>query len=80
MTAYLSYAEQSLHYFSRPHEKPLRTPLGGAAAWRGPQMSAQGDWRIRLNDAKVGELDTALAAARASGKPTVGCPSVHECS
>jgi hypothetical protein len=70
MSAYLSYAEQSLHYFSRPHEKPLRTPLGGAAAWRGPQMSAQRDWRIRLNEAQVGELETALAAARASGKPT----------
>ncbi|MBW2417636.1 MAG: TauD/TfdA family dioxygenase [Deltaproteobacteria bacterium] len=74
MPSYLSYAEQSLHYFARPHEEPRVTALAGPAAWRGPELSPElrgkRDWRTRLNDAQVSELDRALAAARASGKPT----------
>ena len=70
MSSYLSYAQQSLHYFSRLHEKPLLSPLIGPATWRGPELRERRDWREHLDEAQVEELEAALAAARATGKPT----------
>jgi hypothetical protein len=67
---YLSFGEQTLHYFDRPHDAPLMTPLEGPAAWYGSEMATRSDWRVRLSEAQIAELDRALAVARATGKPT----------
>jgi Taurine catabolism dioxygenase TauD, TfdA family len=67
--SYFSYAQQAAHYFARPHDAPTRAPLTGPAAWRGPELAARGDWRTRLDEAQRDELDHALAAARATGRP-----------
>ncbi len=69
MEGYFSYAQQAAHYFSRPHEAPARLPLKGAAAWRGAELADSQEWRVRLEPSQVDELDAALAAARATGKP-----------
>ena len=39
MSEYFSYAEQSAHYFRRPHEAPARERLEVPAAWRGREMA-----------------------------------------
>lgn len=42
-------------------------PVGGAAAWRGPEMAQRPDeWTYRLSDAEIGELDAAMRRTRAS--------------
>jgi hypothetical protein len=68
--SYLSYAEQAGHYFARPHEAPRHEPVDGPAAWRGPEIAQRDDWRCRLDEAQVEELDAALAHAKATGRPT----------
>jgi len=70
MPSYFSYAEQTGHYFTRPHEAPLREPLDTAAAWRGPEVAGSDVWRFQLDAAHVEELEAALAHAAATGKPT----------
>ena len=70
MSAFLSYAEQTAHYFDRPHLGPAHRPVGGAAAWRGPELAQRDDWRARLDADQVAEIEAALATAAASGKPT----------
>lgn len=64
---YKSLTTQTLHYFSRPHEGPRRTPIEGAAAWRGAELVKDPSWRYRLSADEVDELDRALAGARARG-------------
>ena len=66
----LSYAEQSAHYFRRPHEAPAREPLRSPAAWRGRQMARRNEWRVRLGEPQLQEIERALAAATATGKRT----------
>jgi Taurine catabolism dioxygenase TauD, TfdA family len=66
---YKSLTAQTLHYFSRPHEAVRRTPLVGPAAWRGGELAASAEWRYRLSEADVAELDRALSAAKATGRP-----------
>ena len=68
-TSYFSYAEQAGHYFDRPHESVARTPVGTAAAWRGPQVSGSDQWRFALSRNNVDELCRAVAHARSGGKP-----------
>jgi hypothetical protein len=70
VSPYLSYADQSIHYFRRPHEAPARDPLLTPAAWRGRQMARRSDWRARLSDAQLREIERALSVATATGKPT----------
>ena len=70
MSEYFSYAEQSAHYFGRPHEAPARQPLATLAAWRGAEMARRSDWRVQLDATQLEEIERALAAAEASGKPT----------
>ncbi|MDJ0786350.1 MAG: TauD/TfdA family dioxygenase [Myxococcota bacterium] len=70
MSSYRSYAEQAGHYFGRPHEQMAEGPIESPAAWTGKAMRQTDAWRVRLSDAQADELDTALATARASGKPT----------
>ena len=69
MASYFSYAEQAQHYFARPHEKPAHAPLEAPAAWRGPDMGGRDEWRARLDEAQVAEIEAALASAKATGKP-----------
>ena len=32
------FAEQTAHYFTRPHDAPARGPVGGPAAWHGKAL------------------------------------------
>ena len=66
---YLSFGEQALHYFRREHESVALEPVEGPAAWRGAELARRDDWRVRLGPARIDELDRALAAARATGRP-----------
>ena len=66
---YLTFIEQTLHYFDRPHEALLSTPLETPSAWRGKDLPALESMAYRLSTDEVTEIETALAAAQASGKP-----------
>lgn len=66
---YKSVTAQSLHYFARPHRGPRRSPVGGPAAWRGADLAPRGDWQIRLTAGEIDEIERALAAAKATGRP-----------
>ena len=70
MQSYPSYGEQAGHYFARPHVAPAREPIHTPAAWRGPDVAKRNDWRVRLDDAQIDEIEQALAAAKSAGKPT----------
>jgi hypothetical protein len=59
-----SLVAQSLHYFSRPHERIRREPLAGRAAWRARDLSECSDWRHDLGDRDIAELEHAIAHAR----------------
>ncbi len=69
MSEYLSYREQALHYFNRPHEHPALTRVDAVSAWRSSETVAEGDWRFELSGRHIEELDEALAHAKAAGKP-----------
>lgn len=64
-----SLVHQMLHYLARPHEAPARAPVGGPAAWRGADLAAGDPWRVTLDPAEVREIERAVAAACASGRP-----------
>ena len=70
MSSFNTYAEQSLHYFTRAHEAPPTGPVGGAAAWRGDALADAELWRSTLRSDEVDELCAAVVAARSTGKPT----------
>ena len=61
---YLSFAEQALRYFDRPHGAVRREPLGGPAAWRGETLERAHDWIVTLDADAVGELERAGETAR----------------
>lgn len=53
---------------SSPHEPaPPLGPIGGPAAWRGPEMRHRRDWIDTLSPADIAEIDAALASAKARG-------------
>jgi hypothetical protein len=60
----VSFAEQALRYFDRPHEAIRRAPVGGPAAWRGDEMARRRDWIVALDAAAIAELAAACAGAR----------------
>ncbi len=64
-----SQVDQALHYFARPHTGVRRTPVEGAAAWRGDALD-EGSWREALAPAEIAELDAAIAHVRELGRPT----------
>lgn len=66
---YLSFVEQLLHYFDRPHTGPAHRAIGGPAAWRGIDLQKDPAWIEHLTPDHLIELDHALAAARATGRP-----------
>jgi len=65
--AFLSFGEQALRYFDRPHEAVRQTPVGGPAAWRGAELASRTDWTVPLDDGAIAELEAAAAAVRARG-------------
>lgn len=68
-TTYLSFLDQLLHYFDRPHTTVPDGPVGGAAAWRGEQLAGSDEWIVALTDAQAEELRTATAHACGTGRP-----------
>jgi hypothetical protein len=59
------FAEQTRHYFTRPHERVPEPPLAGPAAWRGETLREREPlWRRRLTPAHVAELEQAMAGVR----------------
>lgn len=67
-SGHLSFAEQALHYFDRPHEGLPQAPLGGAAAWRGEDLARRTDWIMALGAAEIAELDALRERLRARGR------------
>lgn len=63
----LSFAEQALRYFDRPHEGVRREPVGGPAAWRGTDLAGCADWIEPLDDGALAEIGSACDAAAARG-------------
>ena len=68
-SSYLSFIEQTLHYFNRPHEEAASHPVAGAAAWRASELPALAQLAYQLSVAEVEEIDDAVAAALADGRP-----------
>ena len=63
-----SYAAQTLHYFTRPHEAVPKVAIGGPAAWRGDELD-DAEWQAQLSADQIQEIETAVAAVRESGRP-----------
>lgn len=69
MGRYYSYAEQSQHYFARPHEAPAAGTVGGPAAWRRADVADPTRWRHALDPRQKDELCRAVDHARSTGRP-----------
>jgi len=70
MASYFSYAEQSAHYFRRPHDEVLTACRPTPGDWRGEALAHADVWRTALRPGQIDELDRALAHAEATGRPT----------
>ena len=68
MSNYFSYAEQTAHYFRRPHSAPPSGPVSSSAAWLASDFGDQESWRHRLNSQQVDELQSAMDTALKTGK------------
>jgi len=66
-THHLSFGEQALRYFDRPHETIATAPIDDPAAWRGSDVAARADWVRHFTATEIAELDDAVAAVRARG-------------
>lgn len=66
---YYSFLAQTFHYFSRPHEGVPGGPVSSLADWRGEQLARRDDWRRAFAGDEIAEIDDAIGAAEASGKP-----------
>lgn len=69
---YRSFGAQALHYFNRPHEGPALAPVGGPAAWRGPDVARGDDWIVRLRDADVAEIEGAARSCSTLSLERIG--------
>lgn len=67
---YLSFMEQTLHYFDRTHHKAATHSIPGPAAWRASELPPLDELAYQLAPAEVGELLAAVDVAGSSGKPT----------
>ena len=47
-------------------------PIGGPAAWKGPELDAKRDWIYEFTPAEIGELDAAIRAHFADGRAMGG--------
>ena len=55
-TAYLSFIDQTLHYFGRPHQHAVDSPVSSNAAWKGSELPPLEDMAYRLSEAEVDEI------------------------
>ncbi|MBI3785786.1 MAG: TauD/TfdA family dioxygenase [Deltaproteobacteria bacterium] len=65
--SYLSFAQQALHYFNRPHETVCKQPLSGPSAWLGSDLKGDDGWIVHLRPAQVAELEAAHAEVQRRG-------------
>jgi hypothetical protein len=66
---YLSFLDQTMRYFTRPHDSAPSAPLESSAAWRGSDMAADRSWRYRLSQEQIVDIEASLAKALARRKP-----------
>jgi len=66
--AYLSYKDQTRHYFARPHSGPLSRPLPSCSAWYGTDLRKNGSYIELFSNAEIAEIEEAINFARNSGK------------
>jgi hypothetical protein len=68
ISGYRSFAEQTRHYFSRPHEGVPDHAIDHPAGWRGADIRGrEGQWRVELSGKDITELETAIASVRSAG-------------
>lgn len=65
---YLSFIEQTLHYFDRPHQQAVGAPVDCAAAWQGRDMPALDAMAYHLSSEEVQEVQAAVLAASNLGR------------
>src|SRR5258705_9400737 len=53
------------------------TPIKGPRAWRGDRLAADTSWIVTFTEAEIAEVDRALAAARATGRPLADIGREH---
>lgn len=63
-----SFAEQTLHYFDRPHSAIPSGKISSPAAWKGQDLPPLDALAYHLTDADLDEIDAALGHAKASSK------------
>ena len=63
MPEYFSYAEQTAHYFRRPHSALPFGAVSSAAAWKVPDFGSEESWRQRLRTEQVDEFQAAIGIA-----------------
>lgn len=65
-----SFGAQALHYFTRAHTAVPTASIDSPAAWTAPEMRArEAQWRVRLSDAEIAELDRSLDALETAETP-----------
>lgn len=69
-TAYRSFKEQSLHYFSREHQLDQIQTIDSPAAWKGGDMPGLEQMAFVLNDQHVEEIEAAIISAKQTQKLT----------
>lgn len=71
-SSYLSFIEQTLHYFDRPHEGTATQPIPDASAWRASELPPLDQLAYHLEPAEVDEVLAAVAgcAGKATGELT----------
>jgi hypothetical protein len=64
---YRSFAEQSAHYFNRPHSAVPSEPVICAAAWQGPELAAVPHiWQHTLSQSEIDEIQQAIKTVHAA--------------
>ena len=72
-TTYRSFAQQSAHYMARPHTGVPDAPIESAAAWYGPDLSADPDqWTYELTDSESTEVHDAVTQLVQAGTSLEG--------
>ncbi len=69
MESFLSFKDQSRHYFDRPHQDILSKPLDHPAAWSADDIEGTNAWHYQLSSEEVHELTAALQFAKTVSKP-----------
>ncbi len=64
-----SYADQTRHYFDRPHSGRPVGPIRSPAAWSGSEIAADPAWRVALRTEWIDEIERALDRVEAEGRP-----------